>query len=424
MSVSDYIIIGGGISGLFMAYKLSETGKDILLLESTKRLGGRIYTTHEDGVQFELGAARISENHTKVMALLKELDIDTKKELVELPTDITYKLKGHDINFYSLVKDLQTGSKLISKSDREKVNLLQLCIDTLGYETAKLFQNKLGYDSEFELLNGYQAIKTYSKDLFSPCKYYGMTRGLSHITELLEMKLKDKKNVTIMRNITVTDIDKQVVHVGKVKHRGSSIVCCVPYKSIRRMSKFKDLTELNAITPVPLIRIYAKYPKDKDGKVWFHKLKRTITDNYIRHIIPIDYETGLIMISYTDGLYATMWRDLTKYGNKILIERLHKEVKTVTGLDPPDPDFITHQFWTEGVHMWKPGFTVNEMYEKLKHPFSNEKIYLVNEAFSQHQGWIEGSLDMCYDVLPLLDSSFKRNLPQEKGASTQHKPRK
>ena len=80
MSVYDYVIVGGGISGIFMAYKLSETGKDILLLESTNRLGGRIYTKKEKGVQFELGAARISENHTKVMALLNELNL--KDDLV------------------------------------------------------------------------------------------------------------------------------------------------------------------------------------------------------------------------------------------------------------------------------------------------------------------------------------------------------
>ena len=35
MGIYDYIIVGGGISGLFMAYKLSQTDKDILLLEST-----------------------------------------------------------------------------------------------------------------------------------------------------------------------------------------------------------------------------------------------------------------------------------------------------------------------------------------------------------------------------------------------------
>ena len=55
MPIYDYIVVGGGISGLYMTYKLSQTGKSILLVESTNRLGGRILTTKEKNMQFELG---------------------------------------------------------------------------------------------------------------------------------------------------------------------------------------------------------------------------------------------------------------------------------------------------------------------------------------------------------------------------------
>ena len=64
--------------------------------------------------------------------------------------------------------------------------------------------------------------------------------------------------------------------------------------------------------------------------------------------------------------------------------------------------------------MWKPGSNTKEIYETLMKPFENEKIYLVNEAYSLHQSWVEGSLDMCYDVLTLLNKSFKRSI-QSKG---------
>ena len=47
MGIYDHIVVGGGISGLFMTYKLSQTGKDILLLESTNQLGGRLLTKQE-----------------------------------------------------------------------------------------------------------------------------------------------------------------------------------------------------------------------------------------------------------------------------------------------------------------------------------------------------------------------------------------
>ena len=58
--------------------------------------------------------------------------------------------------------------------------------------------------------------------------------------------------------------------------------------------------------------------------------------------------------------------------------------------------------------MWKSGIDVDKLYETIKQPFLNGKIYIANEAFSKHQGWIEGSLDMCYDVLSLIDPLFKK----------------
>ena len=40
----DVIIVGGGISGLFTAYKLSKTDLKILLIEMHEDLGGRGHT--------------------------------------------------------------------------------------------------------------------------------------------------------------------------------------------------------------------------------------------------------------------------------------------------------------------------------------------------------------------------------------------
>ena len=43
----DVIIIGGGISGLFLAYKLLDTNLKVIILESSKGVGGRIKTIHK-----------------------------------------------------------------------------------------------------------------------------------------------------------------------------------------------------------------------------------------------------------------------------------------------------------------------------------------------------------------------------------------
>ena len=49
-AVYDVIVIGGGTSGLAAASKLAELGhNNILVLEASNRLGGRIRTTQTSG---------------------------------------------------------------------------------------------------------------------------------------------------------------------------------------------------------------------------------------------------------------------------------------------------------------------------------------------------------------------------------------
>ena len=40
---TENLIIGAGLSGLYLAYKLEQQGKDYLILEARDRLGGRIH---------------------------------------------------------------------------------------------------------------------------------------------------------------------------------------------------------------------------------------------------------------------------------------------------------------------------------------------------------------------------------------------
>jgi protoporphyrinogen/coproporphyrinogen III oxidase len=49
-------IVGGGLTGLTVAYRLGLAGHDVTLFEGSARLGGQLWTAREDGFIVELGA--------------------------------------------------------------------------------------------------------------------------------------------------------------------------------------------------------------------------------------------------------------------------------------------------------------------------------------------------------------------------------
>ena len=56
----DIIIIGGGISGLFLAYKLLNTNLKIIILEGNNDVGGRIQTIKKKDTLFEVSKVEFS----------------------------------------------------------------------------------------------------------------------------------------------------------------------------------------------------------------------------------------------------------------------------------------------------------------------------------------------------------------------------
>lgn len=70
------IIIGGGLSGLTLAYLLEKKGFEPTIIEASSRLGGRIQTVDGKlGTPLELGATWFSDSHQALLLLLEELGL-------------------------------------------------------------------------------------------------------------------------------------------------------------------------------------------------------------------------------------------------------------------------------------------------------------------------------------------------------------
>jgi monoamine oxidase len=74
---SDVLIIGAGLTGLTLAYRLRESGLSVRLLEGRDRIGGRILTLRDAGnAPREMGATWFGKKHTALVGLLAELGLD------------------------------------------------------------------------------------------------------------------------------------------------------------------------------------------------------------------------------------------------------------------------------------------------------------------------------------------------------------
>jgi monoamine oxidase len=90
-------IVGGGLAGLTIAYRLSNVGIKSILFEGSNRLGGRAYTgTFPNGQTFEHGGEFIDTDHTEIINLVNEFGLELK--------DLKEKYQSENLHsFYNVV---------------------------------------------------------------------------------------------------------------------------------------------------------------------------------------------------------------------------------------------------------------------------------------------------------------------------------
>jgi monoamine oxidase len=75
---ADILVIGGGLSGLTAARRLTEKGARVILLEARDRVGGRTYHGPIGTHRFDLGAQFVGPTQDRVIALAAEFGLTRK----------------------------------------------------------------------------------------------------------------------------------------------------------------------------------------------------------------------------------------------------------------------------------------------------------------------------------------------------------
>ena len=409
--IYDYIIIGTGISGLYIANHLLKTNQKFLILEAKGRNGGRIKSIETNNLVYETGAYRISKAHSRSLKLLKQLDltnnlveIDDTKTFISREYQTKYKLDyNHIIN------------NIIKKSSKKELlgsTIYSIIERNYDSETANFFVDYMGYHhitnySNASVLSNLQQLANHP--------FYRLKGGLTQMISKLIEPIKPH----IKYNHQLLDIEK-TQHYLKLMISNNSIyktrkiIITIPKENLLMIPYLyqNHLSIFDSVSSSSYLRLYAIYPKDKKTNlVWFHDINKTVTNTIFRQIIPIDKEKGLIELCYVDSIYAEMMRDIIIEG-KLLYYINHYLKKLFPNKKIPEPIYVNNHFWKYGNHFWKPNFDGNKLMSQIINPEPN--IYVAGESYSNYQGWIEGALQTSDLVIQQLNPTKKNKYTKKR----------
>ena len=404
----DYIIVGGGIAGLYSALKITQAFPQakVALTEMYSNFGGRIHTYNHNGVQFEKGAGRIHSSHSMVSALVKRYGLTKIKipseELAEWHPMSEKTTKNM---WKSLSTFLISVLSKFSTQTLQTHTLEQILYKTMEVHTIKVMLKRFAYTSELDTLRADLALESLRHELGNGDGYfYVLKEGLHSIIEHILKELEGK--VTFLmehRLVSLTTKETPILNfaVGKKQKTlmAKKAILAIHSNALKGLAVFKNLPILKHLEMTPLLRIYGVFPQP----AWFANIPRTITDSPLRNIIPISAKTGTIMTSYTDNNDTKYWIDvLKKHGEKGVSKQIIKESEKLFELTIPEPTFFKMCHWKDGCSYWLPGlYDVKEVSRKFMNPLplSHPNVYVCGESYSTNQAWIESALEHADDML-------------------------
>jgi len=379
--MTDIIIVGAGISGLYCAYRLKKRDPSVrfLILEK-ERVGGRMGSVLFQGVPVAIGAGVGRKKKDKLLQeLLRELDIPTTEFVSRfhyLETDVRKKLQT-------------SWKRLLESPEQTSVSFREYATNILGEEEYKSFVFGTGY-SDYE-----------NADAFETLFHYGMEDnwkewiGIHVPWNLLLLRLIEKvgkKHIIIDPVISFTaSVNTFAVNTATATYTCKKIVFATTIRAVRKLLPHPIYHE---IMSQPFLRVYAKFSRSS-LPLLEAAIPTTTIVGVLQKVIPINKEKGVYMIVYNDNVHATFLRGRQKdtaenriYFSRILAKIFSLPLNSLTILS------LKAFFWSEGTHYYKPltnYISRDHFIQSAQAP--QEGIFVIGEAVSRKQGWTEGALE-------------------------------
>lgn len=380
----DIIIIGGGIAGLYVAYKiLKKTPDTKLLILERDHIGGRMGNEMFQGTSVVIGAGVGRQKKDKLLVnLLKELKIPIK----------TFQ-STHYTNLSCDVKKIFNALKRKFNESRPKKTFKEFAMPLLGPDVYKNFVVCAGY-TDYENEDAYETFYHYGfDDNFN--NWTAISVPWNELINALVKKIGRRirranvTKITRMENFSVYT-DTEIYHCHKV----------ILATTIETVQKLLPIPIYKQIHGQPFLRVYGKFTKASTEIMKMYVPGYTIVPGPLKKIIPMNVEKGVYMIAYTDNDDAEL---LKKYSKNTPRNREHfcRLLEKALGIqDSLDLIAIKDFYWKDGTHYYEPlhGFhTRKEFIKYAQNPMPD--VFVVGEMISTNQGWVEGALESVEAVI-------------------------
>ncbi len=403
----DYIIVGSGIAGLYMATELLRLSPRprVAIYEKHAEVGGRVYTFHKEingiEMQWEGGAGRISEEHTIIMGLLKRYKLTWSPIGGGVQYKDTYDSQLEPNAFEPAIPIYLETIAGLPAEDLAQHTIRELLTKVHGPVRAENYLIRFPYRAEIDVMRADAALDLFRRDLGGAAKYGVCVEGLSALTGAMRKDIEKRGGKFHMEHklVRITKEEAVFIHEGdEVRSSARHYILALTSEAISHVKQFENWETLKHLRMTPLLRFYGSFPKDDDGKIWYENFGgRIVTATPVRYIIPGNPANGSMHMSYTDTQDAQFWIDkLNTDGEKKVGEEMLAELRKLLRPSIPPPRFVKAHAWAHGVTYWLPGnYSPKELSKGALTPFPKElpAVHVCGESFSLRQGWMEGAVE-------------------------------
>lgn len=416
--IYDYIIIGGGLAGLYAYERLKEKDftLNILLLEKNNRIGGRMKEQEFHGTNIKLGGGIVDDNCYNMLKILKKYKINTNEsDFIHIDTNLPkFDMNGMIASIkYRYFEETGKNIKITSIWPFSAMTVpkkrLSLTVDEFlkkhyHEETIKLFYLYADYldfpnqdINDFIMAYPIDDLKRVPMHICS-FKFNDLLSKLSHKKNIvLEYEVKNIKKVKCKPQSGYGELIEEEVFSVNEQYYSRNIITATTVNCLKRLFKYEFLNEIKS---VPFYRKYIYSDNLTD-----YPYGEIMAKNEIKKMIK--FTDNVIMAVYCESDNAQFWykvqeeeKNKPNLSNKIFLKLL-KENNPKLEMNILDE---IHQYWNEGIHYYTPNTMDREQWI-ISHMNPEPNVYVIGEMMGIKQGWMEAALE---SVVLLFDNHLNK----------------